>query len=104
MSDFDLVHADPRDRYHYLIGWAHGRCAGYVEGVDVGREHERDEAAQLWAEARRVILAAAASAPRDVEADERRAERSRQWWRRRRENPQPQVESVDERRGEGMSA
>lgn len=84
LTPFDLVHAPARDASLFLDGYAAGWTSGYVSGVQTGRQHERDEAAQLWQTAAQIVRNAADSPERDHEADERRADRSRSWWARRR--------------------
>lgn len=84
LTPFDLVHAPARDASLFLDGYAAGWTSGYVSGVHAGRQYERDEAAELWQTAARIVRTAAETPPRDVEADERRAARSRAWWVARR--------------------
>jgi hypothetical protein len=84
MADFDLINAPARDASLYLDGYSAGWVAGYVSGVETGRQHERDEAAAIWREAAHIVKTAAECPPRDVEADERRAERSAAYWVARR--------------------
>lgn len=72
----------------YLTGYGEG----YRHGIARGRELERDEAAQLWQVAARIVRTAAESPARDHSADERRAERSSAWWAERRGESQPEVE------------
>lgn len=74
----------------YLTGYGEG----YRHGIARGRELERDEAAQLWQVAARIVRTAAESPPRDVQADERRAEGSAAYWAERRGESQPTVEGL----------
>lgn len=88
---YDLTAVSATTWDDYLTGYGEG----YRHGIARGRELERDEAAQLWQVAARIVRTAAESPERDHAADERRAERSAAYWRERRGEAQPTVEGLD---------
>lgn len=63
--------------------------SGYNAGIERGRQLADDEAAALWRNAARVIHEMAKIAPRDEEADARRAEERAAWWAERRGERRP---------------
>lgn len=64
--------------------WHDGFACGYRVGLDAGRKHERDEAAELGRRAAAIVHRMADLDERDRAADEAQAERRASWWRRRR--------------------
>lgn len=81
---FDLVTAPACCRSAFLEGRMWERVATWPEAYRAGYEACDAEISTLQREAARLVHALAESPPRDVAADERRAERSRSWWARRR--------------------
>lgn len=64
----------------YLLGWRYG----YLEGVDRGRQLADEEAAARHRAAAGVVLAMTKVPERDHTEDERRAQKSADWWAEKR--------------------
>lgn len=84
VSTFDLLALPACCRSAFFDGFTYGRAEGLAEGHRRGYAACDDEITTLQREAARIVHALADAPARDVEADERRAERSRSWWARRR--------------------
>lgn len=76
----DLMALSDRD---FRLGMAFYHW-GRIHGREDEQREQREREYAAWQQAVRTVHAAAEMPERDYAADERRAERSRQWWAERR--------------------
>jgi len=80
VSRFNVASAAAADWAAFMAGYE----SGYMQGLDAGRRHERDETTELMRNAVRVVHALAEVPPRDAEEDQRQAEKRAAFWAARR--------------------